>query len=147
LANPSDRDLTTRVSLADYAEPPQVFELIADVLDVEVRLVTEPRGTIECIGNIHGFGLPTNRITAAWEYEERPITKLTYRIEKHGFFTDIDGSARLRIPAAGMKKIFVRVKRGDIIVVDGTQELAGRGMPVLDLYTDNGRVQQPQGQQ
>jgi hypothetical protein len=54
-----------------------------------------------------------------------------------------DGNAHLRIPLLGMEKVIVRVKRGEITVVDGTQRPAGKGLPALDLHTDNGRVEQP----
>ncbi len=144
LANPQYEDLTARIGFADFPAPPEEVTVVVDALDVEIRLVTEPLGEIACVGTIHGFGLPTNEISAVWKYTERPVPALHYRVAEKGLFTDIDGVANIRIPVQNLHKISVRVKRGDISVINETGEstIAGR-LPALDLQTEAGRVRQP----
>lgn len=142
LATPLDVDLTARVRPANLPAKPEIVEVIVDTLDVDIRLVTEARGEIECAGAIHAFGLPTNEIAAGWKFEERPVPILRYQVAMQGLFTDIDGTAHISLPAEKLEKIVVRVKQGDINVTDATGGTAAR-LPVLDLRTENGRVQQP----
>ena len=144
LANPHDKDLTAHIRLADYPSTPEKVELLIDTLDVEVTLVKEPPGEIDCSGNIHAFGLPTNEINVAWEFEEQPVPTVRYRITMHGIFTDIDGVARIRLPVQNVRKIIVHVKHGDIRVTDKT----GLSSPVgniltLDLQTADGHIHKP----
>jgi hypothetical protein len=144
LATPHYKDLTASVRLADYPVAPEAFEVIADTLDVELRLVAEPRAEIDSTGYVHGFGLPTNKIRAVWEFEERPIPTLRYRVSRKGWFTDIDGSALILLPARGLRTVVVRVGRGDIRVIDATGgRLEGGRLPALDLRTADGRVLRP----
>jgi membrane-associated PAP2 superfamily phosphatase len=145
LASSQFGDLTGRVRLADCAAEPEIVEVLVDTLDVELRLVTEPRGEIESSGSLHGFGLPTNKIRASWEFVERPVPTLRYRVSLKGLFTDIDGMAHIRIPVQNLRTITVRVKQGDISVVDETGGVFAAGhLPALDLHTADGRVHQPQ---
>jgi hypothetical protein len=118
-------------------------EVLADTLDVELTLVAEPRAEIECTGYIHGFGMPKNVIRWAWEFEERPVATLRYRVTQKGWFTDIDGVARIRLPVQDLRAIVVRVGRGDISVADATGGFAAGRLLTLDLQTSDGRVQQP----
>jgi lipid A 4'-phosphatase len=142
LANPLDKDLTARIRLADFPTTPETVELLIDTLDVDLTLVTEPLGEIDCTGNIHAFGLPTNEINVAWEFDERAVPTLRYRITMSGIFTDIDGVARIRLPVQNLRKIIVRVKHGDIRVADMTGPGVPAGnLPTLDLQTADGRVQ------
>ncbi len=143
LASPIDADLTARVRLAGFPVAPETIEALVDTLDVELRLVTEPAGEIECAGSIHGFGLPTNEIKAGWEFEERPVPALRYRVVQKGLFTDIDGVVRIRVPVQGLRRIVVRARHGDISVVDATGGSAAGRLPALDLRTADGRVLQP----
>jgi membrane-associated PAP2 superfamily phosphatase len=138
LATPHYDDLTHRVRLADFPAMPETVEVLVDTLDVELTLVTEPPAEIECTGYIHGFGLPNNVIRWAWEFEERPVPTLRYRVTQKGWFTDIDGVARIRLPVQNLRMIIVRVGHGDITVADATGH-----PPTLDLHTADGRVQQP----
>ncbi len=140
LASSQYGDLTSTIKLTNFPARPEVFELRVDTLDVELRLVADPSGEIECGGSIYGFGLPTNKITSSWEFEEHPTPTLRHHIILTGVFTDIDGTALLRIPVQGLRVIRVHVKRGDIIVVDGT---GGARLPRLDLSTGDGRVHLP----
>lgn len=143
LANPSDRDLNTRIRLADLPARPVMFEIYADTLDIDLRLIGGPASEIECTGAVHGFGLPTNTITAAWTFVEQPRPTLQYRVLQKGLFTDIDGTAHLLIPVQHLERIMVRVKRGDISVVNAIDgDIAADHLPQLDLATGDGRVQQ-----
>lgn len=141
LASPQHADLSARVRTADFPAEPEAVEVIVDTLDVEIVLVSEPPGEIECAGTLRGFGLPTNEIRAAWEFRERPAPTWTYRIAQKGWFTDIDGVARIRLPVRNLRRITVRVGRGDIRIVDATGGRPGAGhLPALDLHTGDGRV-------
>lgn len=140
LATPHHRDLAERVRLADFPASPEAVEIRVDTLDVEIRLVAGP-AEIACEGYVHGFGLPTNEIRASWAFEERPVPTLRYRVAEKGWFTDIDGVARVRIPARGVRRIAVRAARGDISVTDATGgSIAADRLPTLDLHTADGRV-------
>jgi membrane-associated PAP2 superfamily phosphatase len=144
LATPHYDDLTTRVRLADFPAQPEAIEVIVDTLDVEITLVTGPSATIECTGYVHGFGLPNNVIRWGWEFVERPVPTLRYRVTEKGWFTDLDGVARIRLPRQHLRKIIVRAKHGDISVVDATGKgIAAGHFPTLDLHTADGRVKQP----
>jgi hypothetical protein len=68
---------------------------------------------------------------------------LQYRVLQKGLFTDIDGTAHLLIPVERLERIVVRVKHGDISVVNARDgEIAADRLPQLDLATGDGRVQQ-----
>ena len=140
LANPHSSDLAAHVRLADFPSEPEIFEVTADTLDVEISLVAGPPGEIECSGAVHGFGLPNSEFSVAWKFEEKPLPTLHYRVVPDGLFTDIDGIARIRIPAQDLARIIVRVKHGDITVVDTRRDTEGGKRPVLDLRTSDGRV-------
>jgi hypothetical protein len=143
-ASPQHADLTSRIRPADFPAAPEAAEVVVDTLDVELVLVTEPPEEIECTGYVRGFGLPTNEIRAAWEYRERPAPTLVYRIAQKGWFTDIDGVARIRLPVRNLRRITVRVGRGNIRIVDATGgRLGAVHLPTLDLYTGDGRVERP----
>lgn len=143
LANPSDRDLNTRIRLADLPARPFMIEIYADTLDIDLRPIGGPASEIECTGAVHGFGLPTNTITAAWTFVEQPRPTLQYRVLQKGLFTDIDGTAHLLIPVQHLERIMVRVKRGDISVVNAIDgDIAADHLPQLDLAPGDGRVQQ-----
>ncbi len=141
LATPHYKDLSARIRPAGYPVAPETIEVRADTLDVELLLAAESREEIECTGYVHGFGLPTNRIRAAWEYQERPVPVLRYIVSRTGWFTDIDGIARIRLPRQSLRKIIVRLSRGDITVMDDSGGGDGPGrLPELDLHTADGRV-------
>lgn len=144
LANPHDRDLAGSVSLADLPARPETVEVVADTLDVELHLVDDPQGTVASEGFLHGFGLPTNDIKAVWEFDARPVPVLRYRVTLEGWFTDIDGTARIRIPVKGLHRVAVRLRHGDIRVFYGTRSATSRTEPRLDLKTREGNVFQPQ---
>ncbi len=139
-ANPSNKDLAARIQFADYPAAPVRVEVLVDTLDVDIELTAKPDREIECRGDIHGFGLPTNEIKTTWEFEAQPMPTLRYRVVEKGVFTDIDGVVHLRIPLQNIRTIVVRAKRGDISVKNASGAASGR-LPVMDLITLNGNVQ------
>ncbi len=144
LATPHHRDLAERVRLADFRPTPEAVEVRVDTLDVEIRLVADGAAEIDCDGSIHGFGLPTNEIRASWAFEARPVPALYYRVVEKGWFTDIDGVVRIRVPARSVRRIAVRAGRGDIDVIDDTRGGFEPGrLPALDLRTGDGRIRRP----
>lgn len=143
LANPHDRDLAGGVSLMDLSARPETVEVIADTLDVELHLVDDPQETVSSEGFLHGFGLPTNDIKAVWEFDARPVPVLRYRVTLEGWFTDIDGTARIRIPVKDLHLIKVHLRHGDIRVFNEAHN-TNRAEPRLDLQTREGNVILPQ---
>ena len=145
LASAHYQDLSRTVALADFPVRPRTLDVEVSVLDVELEIVDAPPVAISSGGYVHGFGLPTNRITAEWWCDNAPAPVLHYRLRARGWFTDIDGVARLAIPAVAFDRIAVRVERGDIVVTDRRAPRAA-GMPpspVLDLQTADGRILAP----
>ncbi|HUL00720.1 MAG TPA: hypothetical protein VLX29_07685 [Nitrospirota bacterium] len=140
LANPHDLDLTGGVTLADLPAQPETVEVVADTLDVELHLVDDPMGAFASEGFLHGFGLPTNNIKAVWEFDALPVPVLRYRVTLEGWFTDIDGTARIRIPVRGLHRVTVRLKHGDIRVFYETHSATSRKTPMLDLQTKDGKL-------
>ncbi|HZW37188.1 MAG TPA: phosphatase PAP2 family protein [Candidatus Deferrimicrobiaceae bacterium] len=146
LASPHHKDLAARIRPMDFPTAPVTLEVIADKLDVDILLSPERADEIDCTGHVHGFGLPTSRILAVWEFEEHPVPTLRYRVSETGWFTDIDGAARIRLPRRTLRKIIVRVGQGNIAVIEEPGGEAGPDrLPVLDLHTSDGRVQRPPG--
>ncbi len=142
LATPYDQDLAGGVSLADLPARPEAVEMIADTLDMELYLVDAPEGTVSTEGFLHGFGLPTNDIKAVWTFDASPVPVLRYRVTLRGWFTDIDGMIRIRIPVKNVRRITVRLKHGNIRVFDETP--TNQPPPILDLQTREGSVVQRQ---
>ena len=143
LATPHHEDLTATVLPADFPAAPEAFEVIVDTLDVEVSLVADPSPEIALTGYVHAFGLPTSRIRVSWEFREEPVPTLRYRVARKGWFTDVDGVARIRLPCQDLRTITVRAGRGDIRVDDATGGAAAGRLPALDLFTADGRVRKP----
>jgi hypothetical protein len=143
LANPHDRDLAGGVSLSALPARPETVEVVADTLDVELHLVDDPQGTVASEGFLHGFGLPTNDIKAIWEFDASPVPVLRFRVTLKGWFTDIDGTAQIRIPVKDLHRITVRLRHGDIRVFYETHN-ATRAESRLDLQTGEGSVFLPQ---
>jgi len=144
LASPHHEDLTARIRLADYPLVPESVEVIVDTLDVELMLPVDPPAEIECAGYVHGFGLPSSKIRASWEYEKLPVPTLRYRVARKGWFTDIDGVVRIRLPWRKLRTVIVRVGHGDIRVDDATGgRFEAARLPALDLHTADGHVRQP----
>lgn len=124
--------------------PPHVFEVTARKANVEIVIVDAPTDHVSIDGELHGFGLPTSRLEALSGLTPGPLPTLRYRIEQHGWFTDLDGVLRARVPAGELQRIAVYVERGNIRVTDATRAGVVRtGRIRLDLRTAAGRVQAP----
>jgi lipid A 4'-phosphatase len=143
VANPHFADLSYRIHLDDYRVRPENIEIRVDRLDVELILTQGQPDEVRSSGYVHGFGLPTNSVQAQWEYREQPIPTLQFRVIQRGWFPDMDGVARIELPREELKKIIVRVHQGDISVNKGNVDISqGDVLPLLDLETNAGRVQQ-----
>lgn len=140
VANPHFADLSYRISLSDYHVRPEVLEINADRLDVELILTNDQRDELRCSGYIHGFGMPSNTLEARWEYRDIPVPTLQFHVIQKGWFSDIDGAARIELSRERLKKIIVRINQGNISVSRDHRDVL-RG-PELDLKTKEGRVRQ-----
>lgn len=139
-AFPHGSDLTANVALASGT--PRNLEVEADRASITVVLVDAPASRLAIEGELHGFGLPTAQLGAHFETVAGPVPALRYAIEARGWLTDVDGFARLTVPAAAFARIAVRVRRGNIRVVDATQAgVVRNGTVGLDLHTGRGIVQ------
>ena len=142
VASPHFVDLSYRIPLDRYRVRPEYIEIVADRLDVELALTREQPDELRCSGYIHGFGLPSNTVKALWEYRDKPVPLLQFRVVQQGWFPDLDGIVRIELPREKLKKVVVRVDQGNIGVTGGTTDSAkGAGGPMLDLKTNEGRVQ------
>ena len=142
VASPHHLDLHYQTRLSGYPAKPELIEITADRLDVELILVPGERDQVESSGSLHGFGPPFNELHMFWEFVELPVPKLRCRIVERGWFPDLDGLARFKLPGEGMKKIMVRIKEGDIIVDKGSPTGRASGaQPELILQTSDGNVQ------
>jgi lipid A 4'-phosphatase len=135
------KDLASVPPLARHAVPQRV-EVIADTLDVDIQLLKGPGEGIECAGDVHGFGLPTDEIQAEWIFEDRPVPTLVYRVTETGWFLYVDGTARIRLPA-GLRSLAVRTRHGNISVTDEEGADVREGRPEFDLRSGDGWAKGP----
>jgi hypothetical protein len=141
VASPHYADLHFRTQLSNYPVKPELIEIAAGRLDVELVLIPGERDRLESSGAIRGFGLPTNHLQVHWEYVEKPVPKLQFRVVEQGWFPDLDGMARFTLPGEGLKKVIVRIKQGDIVVDKGAQSDGDTGaQPEFELHTVDGKV-------
>jgi lipid A 4'-phosphatase len=141
---PHGTPLDTDVSLSSLPQAPRVLEVQARKGTIEIALVDTPASRMTIRGELHGFGLPLSRLGAHVEFIPDPVPRLVFRIEQRGLLTDLDGFASLRVPAAGLDQVFVRLGRGDIRVTDSTRAgVVANGTLRLDLHTGAGHVQSP----
>jgi lipid A 4'-phosphatase len=139
---PHGTQLTSRVALS--AGSPRIFEIEAERANLTLVLTDKPAAELAIEGELHGFGLPTSRLGARLETVPGPQPALRYRIEAHGWLTDVDSFATVRIPAAAFERVSVRVQRGDIRVIDTTRAGVVRARRVqLELHAAQGRIQLP----
>lgn len=137
---PHGSDLAAGLALSSGS--PRVLEVEADRADITVVLVDAPASRLAVEGELHGFGVPGARLAARFETLAGPPPALRYSIEERGWLTDVDGSARLTVPASAFERIRVRVGRGNIKVVDTTRAGTVRSGGVqLELHTGRGTVQ------
>jgi lipid A 4'-phosphatase len=138
-ALPHGSDLTASIALPSGT--PRILEVEADRANIAVVLVDAPASRLAIAGELHGFGLPTARLEAHLETVPGPVPVLRYAIVARGWLTDVDGFARLTVPAPAFDSIRVRLGQGDINVVDATQAGVVRsGAVQLDLHTGRGKV-------
>jgi membrane-associated PAP2 superfamily phosphatase len=140
-ATPHGTSLTTRIPLV--RSPPAArwaFEFSARRAQVDLMLLdAEPGVAID--GELHGFGLPMSRLTTKTELLDLALPTVRYSVIQQGWFTDLDGSVRIRLPVVGLERATVSVDRGNIRVTDATRAgVAQAGKLLLDLRTSYGRV-------
>ncbi|HET7366610.1 MAG TPA: phosphatase PAP2 family protein [Burkholderiales bacterium] len=123
------------IPLAMLEPRPQVFALSAKVANVNIVLVDAGQA-VSVAGELHGFGLPTSHLAAGARYEPGPVPTLRYAIAQQGWFTDLDASLTVRLPAAGLQQVVVRLDRGAVKVTDATRaKVVATGAVKLDLET------------
>lgn len=138
---PHGTPLSAEIPFSTLPRPPRVFRVVAHTANVEIALVDTPTAQFSVSGELHGFGLPTSRLTTRVQFDPEPVPTLTYRIEQRGWFTDLSGSAFIRVPAATIDKVAVTLAHGNITVVDATGAGVVRNHRVrLDLTTGSGVV-------
>jgi membrane-associated PAP2 superfamily phosphatase len=132
------------VPLSSLPGAPQVMVFEAKAADVEIVLLDPTAAQISIEGELHGFGLPMSKLQGSLAFELEPQPTLRYRIEQTGWFTDLDGSAIVLLPAVALQRIVVRLGHGDIRVRDETgMGVVRRRIVQLDLMTADGHVQTP----
>ena len=137
---PHGNALTERVSLGTGS--PRVLEVVADTANVTLILLDAPDEGLAVDGELHGFGLPGSQIAAHVEVVSQPRAALRYRIECHGWLTDLDGMATVRVPAAAFDSVTVALGRGNIRISDLTRtRVVAAGSIHLELRTARGHVQ------
>jgi lipid A 4'-phosphatase len=140
-ATPHGTRLATTIQLATLPAAPRTFVVEARTANVRIVLVDSPDGQLSIGGELHGFGLPTSRLDAQLEFEPRPSPMLRYRIRQYGSFTDLDGSAAIRLPAESLDSVVVHLMHGNVTVIDRTSNaVVANGRLRLDLKTSHGRV-------
>jgi hypothetical protein len=133
--------LATQIPLGSLSHPPVVFELTARSSNVEITIVEPSETKIVITGELHGFGLPGGQLLADARFHTETEPTLTYRIEQHGWFTDLDAAVSVRFPARELRRLVARVQHGNIKVVDATRKHVVRtGEVTLELHTSSGRV-------
>jgi lipid A 4'-phosphatase len=143
-AAPHGMRIATEVALSSLPQPPQAFEVIAQSADVEVTVIDSPSAAVAIHGELHGFGLPTSELSAGTVFAAAPLPALEYRIIQRGWFTDLNSSVSIDLPADGFERLIVRLDRGNIRVIDATRAQVTRtGRLALQLQTHAGVVQRP----
>ena len=133
--------LAAEIPFSSLPRSPRVFRVVARTADVEIALVDAPTDRVSVTGELHGFGFPGSRLTARTQFDPEPVPTLTYRIEQRGWFTDLSGSAFIRVPATSLEKVIVTLTRGNVTVVDATAAGVVRNHRVrLELTTGSGFV-------
>ena len=133
---PHGNPIEERIPLASGG-PPTTFELTARRASVDLVLIDEAPA-IAIDGEMHGFGVPGSTLATRVAGDDATVR---FEIVQEGLFTDLDASARVELPVAGLERVSVQVGRGNIKVTDRTREgIEATGLPVLDLQTGYGRI-------
>jgi lipid A 4'-phosphatase len=139
-ALPHGTDLSETVPLTSAS--PRTLEVDADRANITIVLADTPASQLTIEGELHGFGLLTAQLGARLETTPPPAAVLHYTLEAQGWLTDVDGFARLHVPAAAFERVRVWLQRGDIHVVDATRAGVVRsGSVELQLTTGQGTVE------
>src|SRR5207302_6917996 len=118
---PHGAQVHDEIAVAALSPQPKIFALSAAVANVEITLV-DAGVAVSIDGELHGFGLPASRLGSGSHYEPSPVPTLRYAVEQQGWFTDLDANLSVRLPAAGLERIVVRLGRGSVKVTDATRE-------------------------
>ncbi len=141
---PHGTPISTTIPLSSLPAAPRVVQFEARSTDVDIVLVDPGTSGISVVGELHGFGLPTSRLRATYKYRPDRGPALIYRIEQHGWFTDLDGAATIVLPTERLERLVVHLSHGNIRVRDRTSRGAvATGAVHLDLRTGDGHVQVP----
>jgi membrane-associated PAP2 superfamily phosphatase len=128
------------IPLASLPRAPRLFQFVADHCDVEVVIV-DTGAAVHVAGETHGFGLPGSRLVATHQFLGQPVPTLRYAVEQSGWFTDLDSRVAVRIPAAELEQLSVRVTKGNLSLHDLTRDHRVRNGGVrADLRTGSGEV-------
>jgi len=142
---PHGERFATRINLTNLLQPPQVLEIAAHTANIDILIGDFPKSRIVLTGELHGFGLPANRMEVSTAFHAEPVATLNCQIEQEGWLTDLNASATIRVPAGALTRIDVRLEHGNIRAIDTTADHVVRsGKLQLDLQTRAGNVQQPQ---
>ena len=127
-------------ALASLPQAPQVFAVVARRANLEIVLVDSGEA-VTAHGELHGFGLPGSRLEARSEFSAVPVPTLRYVIEQRGWFTDLDASMSVRVPAGGLERVVVRLQHGHVRIADTTAaKLLKAGRIQLDVRTEKGSL-------
>jgi membrane-associated phospholipid phosphatase len=144
---PHGTRIAAQIPLASIPQAPRVFEVLAGTADVEITVVDKAStggASVSVAGELHGFGLPTSELSAGSELVTAPLPTLVYRIRQRGWFTDLNSSIAVRLPADDLTRLTVHLDRGNIRVTDATREgVTHSGRLALELSTRAGVVQRP----
>ena len=140
-ATPHGTSLTKQIPLAS-PRPAAGWAFEFSARRAQVDLVLEDSGPSVAIdGELHGFGFPTSTLTTKTERLDLAVPIVRYSVIQRGWFTDLDGSVRIRLPVPGLERVTVDLDRGNIRVTDATRAgLAETGRLLLDLRTGYGRI-------
>jgi lipid A 4'-phosphatase len=131
----------TRVIEIPAGNRPVDLEITADRLDIEIHVMGAPAERIECTGDIHGFGWPTDAIRAAWTSADQRSSAVRYKVTERGRYVYLDALARISVPAEMMRKITVHTGRGNVSVIDDTRGTGATASHIqFDLDSARGRV-------
>jgi lipid A 4'-phosphatase len=140
---PHGKPFSTQIDIASLPRSPRVLEISAASANIDV-VVGDYEDTMRVDGELHGFGLPGSRLNASASFRVEPIPTLAFRIEEHGWITDLSAVATIRLPPGELERIVVRLHQGNIHVIDATGSGEVRkGTLQLELHTDSGIVRQP----
>jgi lipid A 4'-phosphatase len=140
---PHGERFTMHINPSHLPQPPQVLEVTARAANIEILIGDNSKPQIVLRGELHGLGLPANRLEASTAFRTEPVATLSYRIQQEGWVTDPNASATIHVPVGALTRIAVRLEQGNIRVIDTTTDhVVKSGKILLNLQTQDGNVQQ-----